>query len=120
MKRNYSYKFLFSFIFLFSLTFLLTSSCHRNQDCTAVINVIDDSTSAPVAGATVHMYPPPSSANLSIQDQTSTTDGSGSVSFTFKLPAILQADVKGGIKGNGSALVKTEAGKQVSKTIKVY
>lgn len=66
------------------------------------------------------MYPPPSSANLSIQDQTSTTDGSGSVSFTFKLPAILQADVNGHNKGMGGALVKLEAGKQVSKTIKVY
>ena len=85
-----------------------------------MVNVVDDSSGNPVSGATVHMYPPPTSANLSIQDQTQVTDASGSVSFHFKLPAILQADVTGNVRGNGSALVKLEEGKQVSKTIKCY
>ena len=65
--------------------------------------------------------PPPTNGNLTIQDQTGTTDGSGSVSFTFKLPAILQADVTSPAPfGNATKLVKLEEGKKVSSTIKVY
>lgn len=88
-----------------------------------MINVIDGVSQAPVFGATVHMYPPPSSANLQIQDQTGVTDASGTVTFTFKLPAILQADItppSSSTLNSGGALVKLEEGKQVSKTIKLY
>lgn len=93
-----------------------------------VINVVDGNTSSPVASATVHMYispnsPPATNGNLTIQDQTGVTDGSGSVTFTFKLPAILQATVTPVATSTltpGGALVKLEEGKQVSKTIKLY
>ena len=120
MTKKSSHSLLSVFALLVVFAAIFSSSCHRNKVCYAVINVIDDSTGAPVAGAVVHMYPPPTSANLAIQDQTQSTDGSGSVSFTFKLPAILRADVTGNFKGNGTSLVKLEEGKQVSKTIKCY
>lgn len=117
-----NYKLLF---LVFVIVFAFSSSCKRNKDCDVVINVVDGATNAPVPGASVHLYIPPSSPpgpNLQQQDQTGVTDGAGSVSFTFKLPAILQADVTvaGPPAMAGSGLVKLEEGKQVSKTIKVY
>ena len=124
MKKKITHKFLFSSIIFLSLLLVLASSCHRNKDCDVVINVVNGTTNAPVLGATVHMYIPPNAppgSNLQMQDQTGVTDGSGSVSFTFKLPAILQADVTPPSPfAAATALVKLEEGKQVSKTIKVY
>lgn len=119
MIKNNSYKLVAVLALFFAFVFTY-SSCKKNKDCDAVINVTDDSLGIPVSGAIVHMYPPPSSANLNIQDQTAVTDASGSVTFTFKLPAILQADVTSKKYGIGGALVKLEEGRQVSKTIKTY
>lgn len=89
-----------------------------------MMTVVDGANSAPIYGATVHMYPPPSqSPTLDIQEQTGITDAAGTVSFTFKLPAILQADATPPSTyslNTGGALVKLEEGKSVSKTIKVY
>ena len=106
--------------FIISVSIVFSSSCKRNKECDAVVNVVDDSSGNPIAGATVHIYPPPTSSNLAIQDQTQATDGSGSVTFHFKLPAILQADVTNIGRGAGTGLVKLEEGKQVSKTVKCY
>ena len=120
MKHRHIYKF---FFFILAFAFVFSSSCKRNKDCDVVLNITDGSNSAPVFGATVHMYPPPNSANLQIQDQTGVTDAAGMVTFTFKLPAILQADVTppaSSSLNNGGALVKLEEGKQVTKTIKLY
>ena len=120
MTKKYSHILLSSFACIVGFVLIFSSSCKRNKECDAVINVVDDSTGNPIAGAIVHMYPPPTSANLNIQDQTNATDGSGTATFHFKLPAILQADVTNIGKGPGGALVKLEEGKQVSKTIKCY
>ena len=120
MKQTLLYKFL---LVIFAFAFVFSFSCKRNKDCDVVLNIIDGVTSAPVANCTVHMYPPPTSSNLSIQDQTGVTDASGSVTFTFKLPAILQADCTPpttSTLNSGGALVKLEEGKQVIKTIKLY
>ncbi|MBI4930794.1 MAG: hypothetical protein HY841_08540 [Bacteroidetes bacterium] len=107
-------------VFMLAFSF----SCQRNKECDVVINVVDGNNSSPVFSATVHLYPPPgTNGNLNIQDQTGVTDAAGSVSFTFKLPAILQADItpiSTSTLTAGSALVKLEEGKQVSKTIKLY
>ena len=123
MKKSAIHSFLFLPVVAVALAAVFSSSCHRNKDCDVVINVIDGVSQAPVFGATVHMYPPPTSANLQPQDQTGVTDATGTVTFTFKLPAILQTDVTppstAGLN-SGGALVKLEEGKQVSKTIKLY
>jgi hypothetical protein len=119
LMRPANYKLLFLFL---AFAFAFSSSCKRNKDSDVVITVVDGTSGAPVAGATVHLYiPPNTSGNLQQQDQTGVTDGAGTVSFTFKLPAILQADVTPPAPyAPASALVKLEEGKQVSKTIKVY
>jgi hypothetical protein len=116
-------------VLVFAGTIIFSASCKKNKDSDVIITVMDGTQNVPVASATVHIYPPPSqpppsgSSNLSGQDQTSITDAAGTVSFTFKLPAILQADVTppplSGLSP-ASALVKLEEGKQVSKTIKLY
>jgi hypothetical protein len=121
-------KLLINFTIFFAGIFLFVVSCQRNKDCDVVINVADGYSGAPVNGATVHMYippgsPPPTNGNLTIQDQTGVTDASGSVSFTFKLPAILQADVTPVATSTltpTTKLVKLEEGKQVSTTVKLY
>ena len=69
------------------------SACHKNKDCKATITVTT-AAGLPIIGASVIIAPPTggnltsSAANYgSQQTQTGTTDGSGSVTFTFKLPA---------------------------------
>ena len=101
------------------------SACKRNKDCKATITIVDATTGAPVLGAVVTMAPSQAAAqgNLSIQTQTATTDGSGSVTFTFKLPAILQANTSPPSPYtacvNCPRLVQLEEGKSVSATLKV-
>ena len=123
MITNRCHTYVFT-VFLSAFMLAFSFSCQRNKECDVVINVVDGNTSAPVFGATVRMYPPSGTGgNLNIQDQTGVTDGAGSVSFTFKLPAILQATVTPAATSTvsaGGALVKLEEGKQVSKTIKLY
>lgn len=121
-------KIILSLALFFAGLFFVLSSCKRNKDCDVVINVTDGYNGAPVFGATVHMRippnsPPPTNGSLTIQDQTGSTDASGSVSFTFKLPAILQCDVtpiSTSTLTATSKLVKLEEGKQVSTTVKLY
>ena len=121
MKTSGYHKFLFGFTSVLLTIILFSSACKRNKDCDVVINVAQVTTGVVVVGATVHLYPDPAlNPTLTMQDQTGTTDASGSVTFTFKLPAILKADVTSPAPfGNGTQLVKLEEGKQVSKTIKV-
>lgn len=124
-KRSYYIlTFAFGVISFFSLLFY-SSSCKKNKDCKATITVTDASTGAPVLNVAVTMAPSQSApqGNLTIQTQTGTTDGSGSVSFTFTLPAILEASVTPPAPYTTCttcpALVKLEEGKTVTKSIKV-
>jgi hypothetical protein len=125
MKKNSTLRLLFTFTLVFSLLFILFSSCHRNKDCDLVLSVVDGTTNGPVVGAEVHISPNQSGANgnLQIQDQKGTTDAAGVATFTFKLPAILSADVVPPAPYTAPAqptLVKLEEGRSVSTTIKVY
>lgn len=124
MAKSKFHKILLPLFFIVAFAFIFSSSCKRNKECDVVITVTDGANSVPVYGATVHMYPPPSqNPTLDIQEQTAITDASGMATLTFKLPAILQADVTPPSTyslNTGGALVKLEEGKQVSKTIKLY
>ena len=128
MKKGNNRKLLLFFALFIPLMFSLFSSCRRNKDCTVTITVQDGSTGGPVAGASVRVGPSKTNANgtLQIQDQTATTDGSGIVTFTFKLPAILEADVTPpspytcALPSACSGLVKLEEGKSVNKTLKIF
>jgi len=123
-RTHYILSALVGIITLFSVAFYF-SACKKNKDCKATITVTDATTGIPVLGAVVTMGPSQTApqGNLSIQTQTGTTDGSGSVSFTFKLPAILQATVAPPAPYTACvscpALVQLEESKTVTKTIKV-
>jgi hypothetical protein len=105
--------------------FLCVTSCKKNTDCTANI-LCNDSTGIGMSGATVYLYAnvkTPNSGTITADLRaTGITDGSGRVSFTFKLPAIY--DVKA-IKTTGTAtmqglsIIKLEEGKGVDKTLVV-
>ena len=105
-------------ISIFSVMFFsVFYSCKRNKECTAIIRVLDISNDGPIVGADVSIHPPAQS-KPTMPGQTGLTDAAGAASFKFKLPAILQVDVKSGSK-TGTATVKLEEGKTVSKTIKI-
>ena len=105
--------------------FLFITSCKKNTDCIANI-VCHDSTGVGMSGATVYLYAnvkTPNSGTITADLRaTGITDGTGRVSFTFKLPAIY--DVKA-LKGVGTAsmqgisIIKLEEGKAVEKIVVV-
>lgn len=118
-------------IFALLLVVLYSSACHKNKDCKATITVTTVA-GLPVAGAKVTIAPnqpngtlSSSAANMgSQQTQTGTTDGSGSVSFTFKLPAILQATIVSlpspySSCVNCPALVQLQESSTVTKSVQV-
>jgi len=124
MKKNIACISFFSLAILCLLAFSTFYSCRRNKKCDLIVNVTNGATNGPVVGATVHVYPNQTNANgnLKDQDQTATTDASGVARFTFKLPAILAADVTppAPLAPAATRLVKLEEGKSVSVAIKVY
>ena len=123
MKKISANKSFVALLLLSTLFFSMFSSCRRNKNCDLIVNVVNGNTNGPVVGATVHIYPNQTntSGNLKIQDQTATTDASGVARFTFKLPAILSADITPPTPLNPSLnkLVKLEEGKSVSVSFKV-
>ena len=123
MKKYNTHNPLFYFPLLFAILLVFSSACHRNKDCDLVITVQDVTNNAPVVGATVKVHPsqppPTNSTNLADQTQEGTTDASGVVKFTFKLPAILQADVTATGYSSTNRLVKTEEGSSTSFSIKI-
>jgi len=105
--------------------FLFITSCKKNTDCVANI-LCNDSTGVGMSGATVYLFanvktPVGGTVTADIR-ATGITDGSGRVSFTFKLPAIY--DVKalktvGTSSMVGISIIKLEEGKGVEKTVVV-
>jgi hypothetical protein len=116
---------IFIAVAILGVGFLFITSCKKNTDCIANI-ICNDSTGVGMSGATVYLY-----ANVKTTGggtitadirATGVTDGSGRVSFTFKLPAIY--DVKalksvGSASMQGISIVKLEEGKGVDKTVVV-
>ncbi len=106
-----------------SIVFLigLRTSCQKNTDCKLIITTVD-SVGNSLANASVKLYANVKTSTGSTVEADlkaeGVSDGAGTSSYTFKLPAIL--DVKG-ILGNksGVGIVKLEEGKTVEKTIKV-
>jgi hypothetical protein len=90
-------------------------SCQKNTDCKLIITTHDAAGNA-VGGATVKLYAnvkTASGADLKAEGQ---SDGGGSSSYTFKLPAIMDVKaVSGGLEGVG--IVKLEEGKTITKDI---
>ena len=123
-RPHYILIFAIGIITLFSVVFY-SSACKKNKDCKATITVTN-SMGGPVFGATITIGPSQTApqGSLAIQSQTGVTDGSGSASFTFTLPAILQASVVPPVtvppmysSGPFTGLVQLEEGQTVTKTI---
>ena len=112
-------KLFFATLALGLITLGLNSSCQKKTDCKLIITTHDVVGNA-VGGATVKLYANVKTASgatveadLKAEGQ---SDGGGSSSYTFKLPAILDVKVvSGGLTGVG--IVKLEEGKTVTKDI---
>lgn len=108
---------------VFGVGFLMITSCKKKTDCVANI-VCNDSTGVGVSGAQVFLF-----ANVKTPQQgtvtadiraTGITDGSGRVSFTFKLPAIFNVTASkavGSATLDGAQIIKLEEGKTVEKIV---
>ena len=100
---------------------VLTPSCKQpNQDCIAIVHVVDTG-QVPMTGASVLL----SKTNITNYNgvtanvsQTGTTDGGGAVTMTFSLPAVLDVSVTKGAK-SGTGQIRLEAGQTVSQTITI-
>ena len=97
---------------------LLPSCSQKNQDCTAVVHVVDANQN-PVAGVKVLLHKDgitnynAVTANVS---QTGTTDAGGAVTMTFPLPAVLDVNItKGATSGTGQ--IRLEPALTVTQTL---
>lgn len=116
---------IFIAVAILGIGFLFITSCKKNTDCTANI-VCNDSTGVGMSGATVYLFAnvktPQNGTITADLRATGVTDGSGRVSFTFKLPAIY--DVKAmkttpTASLQGVSIIKLEEGKAVEKVVVV-
>ena len=104
-----------------AITLVFNSSCQKNTDCKLTI-LTKDSIGNALSGATVKLYANvKTSTGATVEADlkaTGVSDGGGSSTYTFKLPAILDVKVVLGSK-TGIEIVKLEEGKKVDKTITV-
>lgn len=124
-------KVIFPFILLMLSINYFFISCDKNTDCTAKIICVDAG-GVPVQNAAVQLYAnvKTSSGGTVVADikAQGVTDGAGTVSFLFKLPAIydITSSVTAASTGTGSpstttligtGIIKLEEGKTVEKTV---
>lgn len=111
----------------------LGSSCNKPKPCKAIITIYDTTGSVPQANVHIKLY---ANVNGNVADLKAEgdTDTDGKVSFTFKLPAILDIDAlkasctvvppstSGGVYTpgkycHGKGIIKLEEGKTIEKTV---
>ncbi len=101
------------------MTVFFSSSCEKKTDCKLTIRTVDDLGNV-LSGATVKLYanvktPSGSTVEADLKAE-GVSDASGTSTYTFKLPAILDIKaVSGSLSGVG--IVKLEEGKMVEKTV---
>jgi hypothetical protein len=117
---------LLSFFIIGGFVFV-TSSCQKDTECKARV-ICQDSAGTSVSNANVLLYAvvkdptdPKGQATYTADVKANgSTDGSGQVSFVFKLPAIydIRATTTVGTKTLvGTGIIKLEEGKTVEKTV---
>ena len=99
----------------------VSSSCKKKTDCKVIVTTLDSAGNV-LSGATVKLYANVKTssgatieANLKAE---SVSDGVGTSTFTFKLPAILDVKAVYGTK-KGIGIIKLEEGETVEKVITV-
>lgn len=112
---------LISFLSIALIFISVSTSCVKKTDCKLTIKTVDSAGNA-LANVKVKLY-----ANVKTQSGTTVeadlkaegvSDATGTSTYTFKLPAIL--DVKASLSNKvGMGIVKLEEGKSVEKTITV-
>ncbi len=111
------------FFTLFSVSLVINSSCDKKTDCKANITVVD-STGTAAGNVPVLLFATIKTANSNTVTADlkaeGVTDGSGKVSFTFKLPAIydIRATQTTSTKTYvATGIIKLEEGKGVDKSV---
>ncbi len=125
-------KFVLPFIIFVVSTNYYFISCKKNTDCKARVKCVYQDGS-PVEGAAVRLYAtvktPANGTTTADIKANGTTDGGGTVSFVFKLPAIYDIEAikvaaatgtaVGSTTLTGIGIIKLEEGKTVEKTVTV-
>lgn len=97
------------------------SSCQKKTDCKLIVTTHDSAGNA-IGGATVKLFANVKTASGSTVEADlkaeGVSDGGGTSTYTFKLPAILDVKVVSGTK-TGIGIVKLEEGKTVEKIITI-
>jgi hypothetical protein len=108
---------------LLSCLFFASVSCRKKTDCVARVYCQDENGNA-ISNANVQLYATvKTSSGSTVQADmkaNSSTDGSGSTQFTFKLPAIydIKATAVVGSKTiTGSGIVKLEEGQTTERAV---
>lgn len=101
------------------ITLGVSSSCQKNTDCKLIVTT-HDSVGNALGGATVKLYANvKTSSGATVEADLKAegvSDGGGTSSYTFKLPAILDIKAVAGSKA-GIGIIKLEEGKTVTKTV---
>ncbi len=100
----------------------LSTSCEKKTDCKLNIVTVD-SKGMPLSNVKVKVYANVKTASGSTVEADlkaeGVSDGSGTSTYTFKLPAILDIRAAGTSSMVGTGIIKLEEGKTVEKTITV-
>ena len=101
------------------ITLAVGSSCQKKTDCKLIVTT-HNALGNVVSGATVKLYANvKTSSGATVEADLKAegvSDGGGSSTYTFKLPAILDIKaVAGGLSGVG--IIKLEEGKSVEKIV---
>jgi hypothetical protein len=111
-----------AYLMVSCLVFGLTTSCEKKTDCKLTITTVDASGFA-LSNIKVKLYANVKTSSGSTVEADlkaeGTSDGSGSSTYTFKLPAILDIRAIGTNSMIGTGIIKLEEGKSVEKTITV-
>ena len=100
----------------------LSTSCEKKTDCKLNITTVDAQGMA-LSNVKVKVYANVKTASGSTVEADlkaeGVSDGSGTSTYTFKLPAILDIRAAGTNSMTGTGIIKLEEGKTVEKTITV-
>ncbi len=100
----------------------ITTACDKKTDCKLTITTVD-AAGVPLANCKVKLYANVKTASGSTVEADlkaeGTSDGGGTSTYSFKLPAILDIKAIGTGSLIGTGIIKLEEGKTVTKSVTV-